>query len=99
MAEANADAVRLVKPYVERTVAAAITSALADGGAVQTAIAAAVKAGVEALYLGSGDNLPTGKTAVVGQLFVRTGATSPGLYVCTAQTSSTSTWKTVSHAS
>ena len=99
MAEANANAVRLVKPYVERTVAAAITSALAEGGAVQTAIAEAVKAGVEQLYVGSGDDLPTSKTAKIGQLFVKTGNTNPGLYVCTAQTSSTSTWKAVEHAS
>lgn len=99
MAAANADAVRLVKPFVEQTVAAAIAGALADGGAVKEAIANAVSAGVSAIYLGSGDDLPTGKTAKVGQLFVKTGNTNPGLYVCTAQTSSTSTWKAVEHAS
>ena len=43
MAEANADAVRLVKPYVEAAIAAAITNALtADDGAIKTAIAAAI---------------------------------------------------------
>ena len=43
MAEANANAVRLVKPYVEAAIAAAITNALtADDGAIKTAIAAAI---------------------------------------------------------
>lgn len=54
---------------------------------------------VGSYFAGSGDNLPTSATAVVGQLFIKTGNTSPGLYVCTAATSSASTWKTVSHAS
>ena len=94
----NADAVRLVKPYVDQAISSAFTNALAEGGAVATAIGNAVKAGVEALYLGSADALPTSKTAKVGQLFVKTGSTNPGLYVCTASTSSTSTWKAVSHA-
>jgi len=99
MADPNADAVRLVKPYVEKAIAAAIAGALADGGAVKTAISSAVSSGVSEIYLGSGDDLPTSKTAKVGQLFVKTGNTNPGLYVCTAQTSSTSTWKAVEHAS
>ena len=43
MAEANADAVRLVKPYVENAIASAISSALtnaltAEDGAIKTAI-------------------------------------------------------------
>lgn len=49
--EANADAVRLVKPYVEAAIAAAISSALttaltADDGAIKTAISAAITAAV-----------------------------------------------------
>ncbi len=97
MAEANADAVRLVKPYVENAIASAISSALtnaltADDGAIKTAIANAVKA----IFAGTGDNLPAAAD-VVGQLFIRTGATSPGLYVSTGTT--TPGWKTVSHAS
>ena len=97
MAEANADAVRLVKPYVDNAIAAAISSAInnaltAEDGAIKTAIANAVKG----IFAGSGDSLPA-KADVVGQLFIRTGATSPGLYVSTGTT--TPEWKTVSHAS
>ena len=97
MAEANADAVRLVKPYVDSAVAAAISSALtnaltADDGAIKTAIANAVGK----YFKGTGDSLPA-SADMVGQLFVRTGATSPGLYVSTGTT--TPGWKTVSHAS
>jgi hypothetical protein len=97
MAEANADAVRLVKPYVENAIASAISAALtnaltADDGAIKTAIANAVGA----YFKGTGDSLPA-SADVVGQLFVRTGATSPGLYVSTGTT--TPGWKTVSHAS
>ena len=97
MAEANADAVRLVKPYVENAIAAAISPALtnaltADDGAIKTAIANAVGK----YFKGTGDSLPA-SADVVGQLFVRTGATSPGLYVSTGTT--TPGWKTVSHAS
>lgn len=97
MAEANADAVRLVKPYVDNAIAAAISSALtnaltADNGAIKTAIANAVGK----YFKGTGDSLPA-SADMVGQLFVRTGATSPGLYVSTGTT--TPGWKTVSHAS
>ena len=97
MAEANADAVRLVKPYVDNAIAAAISSALtnaltAEDGAIKTAIANAVGK----YFKGTGDSLPA-SADVVGQLFVRTGATSPGLYVSTGTT--TPGWKTVSHAS
>ena len=97
MAEANADAVRLVKPYVDNAIAAAISSAItsaltADDGAIKTAIANAVGK----YFKGTGDSLPA-SADVVGQLFVRTGATSPGLYVSTGTT--TPGWKTVSHAS
>ena len=97
MAEANADAVRLVKPYVENAIAAAISSALtnaltAEDGAIKTAIANAVGK----YFKGTGDSLPA-SADVIGQLFVRTGATSPGLYVSTGTT--TPGWKTVSHAS
>ncbi len=85
MAEANADAVRLVKPYVDNAIAAAIisaiTGALAEGGAVKTAIAAAVKE----MYAGSGDTLPT-SSEKIGQLFVKTGATNPGLYISAGTT-------------
>lgn len=97
MAEANADAVRLVKPYVDNAIAAAISSALtnaltAEDGAIKTAIANAVGK----YFKGTGDSLPA-SADVIGQLFVRTGATSPGLYVSTGTT--TPGWKTVSHAS
>ena len=97
MAEANANAVRLVKPYVDNAIAAAISSAItsaltADDGAIKTAIANALKG----IFAGSGDDLPA-KADVVGQLFIKTGNTNPGLYVSTGTT--TPGWKTVSHAS
>ena len=86
MAEANADAVRLVKPYVENAIAAAISSAIttaltADDGAIKTAIANAVKT----VYAGSGDTLPSSSDKI-GQLFVKTGATNPGLYISAGTT-------------
>lgn len=56
--------------------------------------AAAAKTATD--YIGKGDSLPA-SAAFVGQLFVRTGATSPGLYVSTG--TSTPGWKTVTHAS
>lgn len=41
--EANADAVRLVKPYVEAAITAAIQNAItADDGAIKTAIETAI---------------------------------------------------------
>ena len=42
-----------------------------------------------------GDSVPT-SASKVGQLFLRTGATDPGLYVSTGTT--TPGWKAVSHA-
>lgn len=97
MAEANADAVRLVKPYVENAIAQAISQAIttaltADDGAIKTAIANAVGA----YFKGTGDNLPAAAD-LVGQLFIKTGSTNPGLYVSTGTT--TPGWKTVTHAS
>lgn len=50
---------------------------------------------VGALFSGSGDSLPT-SASKVGQLFIRTGSTDPGLYVSTGTT--TPGWKAVSHA-
>ena len=48
MAEANADAVRLIKPYVEAAIAAAITKATtADDGAIKLAVDAAISAHAE----------------------------------------------------
>lgn len=41
--EPNADAVRLVKPYVEKAIAAALQNAItADNGAIKAAIEAAI---------------------------------------------------------
>ena len=89
MAEANADAVRLIKPYVENAISAAISSALtADDGAIKTAIANAVKE----VYAGSGGTLPAAADKI-GQLFVKTGATNPGLYISTG--TSTPGWTLV----
>ena len=82
----------LVKPLIDK----ALEDASATASATATTKAAAAVAEV---FLGSGASLPEGKTAVVGQIFIRTGATAPGLYVCTASTSSASTWKLASHAS
>jgi hypothetical protein len=45
---------------------------------------------------GKGDSLPTAAD-FIGQLFVKTGSTNPGLYVSTGTT--TPGWKAVSHAS
>lgn len=86
MAEANADAVRLVKPYVENAIASAISSALtnaltAEDGAIKTAIGNAVKT----VYAGAGGTLPASSDKI-GQLFVKTGDTNPGLYVSTGTT-------------
>lgn len=86
MAEANADAVRLIRPYVENAISAAISSALttaltADDGAIKTAIANAVKE----VYAGSGGTLPAAADKI-GQLFVKTGDTNPGLYIATGTT-------------
>ena len=47
-------------------------------------------------FIAKGDTLPAAAD-FVGQLFVRTGTTDPGLYVSTGTT--TPGWKTVSHAS
>lgn len=51
---------------------------------------------VKELFKGSGDNLPASADKV-GQLFIKTGTTNPGLYVSTGTT--TPGWKAVSHAS
>lgn len=48
------------------------------------------------IYAGKGDSLPTAAD-FIGQLFIKTGSTNPGLYVSTGTT--TPGWKTVSHAS
>ena len=78
----------------------AVVDFLEDAAATASATATTkAAAAVAEVFLGSGASLPEGKTAVVGQIFIRTGATAPGLYVCTASTSSASTWKLVSHAS
>ena len=69
----NQDAVRLVKEFVEKVVADAISP----------------------LFKGLGDNLPASADKV-GQLFIKTGSTNPGLYVSTGTT--TPGWKTVTHA-
>ncbi len=82
----------LVKPLIEDVLAQAVSAA-------EEKAQAKAQAAVSDLFLGFGDSLPEGKTAKVGQRFIRPGATAPGLYVCTAATSSASTWKTVSHAS
>lgn len=81
--EANADAVRLVKPYVDAGDATNLASAktYADGK-------------LATLFKGAGDNLPTAADRI-GQLFIKTGATNPGLYVSTGTT--TPGWKAVSY--
>ena len=48
------------------------------------------------VYKGKGDDLPT-SADYIGQLFIKTGSTNPGLYVATGTT--TPGWKAVSHAS
>lgn len=76
--EANQNAVRLVKPYVDKKAGDA------------------ANASVGKLFKGEGDNLPTAADKI-GQLFIKTGSTNPGLYVSTGTTKPG--WKAVSHAS
>lgn len=80
--EPNQDAVRLVKPYVDKKAGEAAS--------------AAANAAVGKLFKGEGDDLPTAADKI-GQLFIKTGSTNPGLYVSTGTT--TPGWKTVTHAS
>lgn len=86
--EANQDAVRLVKPYVDQKITEAVATA---GAAATTAVATATQGVIK----GKADALPAAAD-FVGQLFIRTGATDPGLYVATGTT--TPGWKAVSHA-
>lgn len=63
---------------------------------VEEKVAEAVAAATQGAVKGKGDTLPDAAD-FIGQLFVRTGETDPGLYVATGTT--TPGWKTVSHAS
>ena len=74
----NQDAWRLVEEKVKAEISAAVSTAISD--AVQGAIK------------GKADTLPTAAD-FVGQLFVKTGTTNPGLYVSTGTT--TPGWKPV----
>ena len=62
---------------------------------VKAEISAAVSAATQGAIKGKADDLPT-SADFVGQLFVKTGATNPGLYVSTGTT--TPGWKAVTHA-
>lgn len=64
--------------------------------AAQTAAERTAATELAKLTKGQGDDLPTAAD-FVGQLFVKTGTTNPGLYVSTGTT--TPGWKAVSHAS
>ena len=77
----NKDVLRVIKGYIDEAVAGAKASVEAKTGEV---------------YKGKGDDLPT-SADYVGQLFIKTGSTNPGLYVSTGTT--TPGWKTVTHAS
>lgn len=63
---------------------------------VEETSATAASAATKGLVKGKADDLPTAAD-FVGQLFVKTGTTNPGLYVSTGTT--TPGWKAVSHAS
>ena len=63
---------------------------------VNAVVGEATAAAVAKITKGQGDTLPTAAD-FVGQLFVKTGTTNPGLYVSTCTT--TPGWKAVSHAS
>ena len=63
--------------------------------AIEEKVAEAVKGAVAGVIAGSGDDLPA-SAAKVGQLFLKTGTTNPGLYVSTGTT--TPGWKAVDHA-
>ena len=69
--EPNQDAVRLVKPYVDKKAGEAAS--------------AAANAAVGKLFKGEGDDLPTAADKI-GKLFIKTGSTNPGLYVSTGTT-------------
>jgi hypothetical protein len=84
-------------PRIDALVKPLFDKALEDAASNATTIATAkANEAVGVLFCGTGADLPT-KATYVGQLFIRTGATSPGLYVSTGTT--TPGWKTVSHAS
>jgi len=63
---------------------------------IDEAASSAASSAVGAVFKGKGDDLPS-SADVVGQLFIKTGSTNPGLYVSTGTT--TPGWKAVSHAS
>ena len=73
-------------------------SEIATSASTDTTAETKAAAAVGTLFLGSGDSVPSGKGATKGQLFIRTGATSPGLYMCTVGGESTSTWTAVAAA-
>jgi hypothetical protein len=81
MANINKDVLRVIKGYIDEALAETEASAEAKTGEI---------------YKGKGDDLPT-SADFVGQLFIKTGSTSPGLYVAPGTT--TPGWKTVTHAS
>lgn len=77
----NQDIWRLIKEKVE-----------AEINAAKTAAETAAATELAKLTKGQGDNLPAAAD-FVGQLFVKTGATNPGLYISTGTT--TPGWKAV----
>jgi hypothetical protein len=81
MAHINKDVLRVIKGYIDEALAETEASAEAKTGEI---------------YKGKGDDLPT-SADFVGQLFIKTGSTNPGLYISTGTT--TPGWKTVTHAS
>lgn len=64
--------------------------------AVEEKVAEAVKGAVAGVIAGSGDDLPA-SAAKVGQLFLKTGTTNPGLYISVGTT--TPDWRNVAYAS
>lgn len=86
MAVYNQDAWRMVEQKVNEVVSSTVTST----------VTSAVSAAVAGITKGKGDDLPAAAD-FVGQLFVKTGTTNPGLYVSTG--TETPGWKAVSHAS
>ena len=74
----NQDAWRLVEEKVKAEISSAVSTAITNA--------------VKGVIKGKADDLPTAAD-FVGQLFVKTGATNPGLYVSTGTT--TPGWKAV----
>lgn len=86
----NQDAWRMVEEPVKAAIDAKITAADIAGTAEEKAAAAV------AVYIkGMADDLPAAAD-FIGQMFIKTGATNPGLYSSTGTT--TPAWKKVTLA-